>query len=122
MLAKEVTLLVHGEEGLEKALRITDAVFNGDVTKLSKDEIEDAFKDDKVVEVSEEMNVVDLLAYSGLAQSKSDARKLVQGGGISVNGEKITDIQYLVKKENAIDNVYTFIKKGKKNHCLVKHL
>ncbi len=122
MLAKEVTLLVHGESGLEKAMRITDAVFNGDVTKLSKDEIEDAFKDDKVVEVSEEMNVVDLLAYSGLAQSKSDARKLVQGGGISVNGEKITDIAFLVKKENAIDNTYSFIKKGKKNHCLVKHL
>ena len=122
MLAKEVTLLVHGEEGLEKAMRITDAVFNGDVTKLSKDEIEDAFKDDKVVEVSEEMNVVDLLAYSGLAQSKSDARKLVQGGGISVNGEKITDIAFLVKKDNAIDNTYSFIKKGKKNHCLVKHL
>ena len=122
MLAKEVTLLVHGEEGLEKAMRITDAVFNGDVTKLSKDEIEDAFKDDKVVEVSEEMNVVDLLAYSGLAQSKSDARKLVQGGGVSVNGEKITDIAFLVKKENAIDNTYSFIKKGKKNHCLVKHL
>lgn len=122
MLAKEVTLLVHGESGLEKAMRITDAVFNGDVTKLSKDEIEDAFKDDKVVEVSEEMNVVDLLAYSGLAQSKSDARKLVQGGGISVNGEKITDIAFLVKKDNAIDNTYSFIKKGKKNHCLVKHL
>ena len=122
MLAKEVTLLVHGEEGLEKAMRITDAVFNGDVTKLSKDEIEDAFKDDKVVEVSEEVNVVDLLAYSGLAQSKSDARKLVQGGGVSVNGEKITDIAFLVKKENAIDNTYSFIKKGKKNHCLVKHL
>ena len=122
MLAKEVTLLVHGEEGLEKAMRITDAVFNGDVTKLSKDEIEDAFKDDKIVEVSEEMNVVDLLAYSGLAQSKSDARKLVQGGGVSVNGEKITDIAFLVKKESAIDNTYSFIKKGKKNHCLVKHL
>lgn len=122
MLAKEVTELVHGKEGLEKALRITDAVFNGDVTKLNKDEIEDAFKDDKVVEVSEDMNVVDLLALSGLAQSKSDARKLVQGGGISVNGEKITDISFIVKKENAIDNVYTFVKKGKKNHCLIKHL
>ena len=68
------------------------------------------------------MNVVDLLALSGLAQSKSDARKLVQGGGISVNGEKITDISFIVKKENAIDNVYTFVKKGKKNHCLIKHL
>ena len=122
VLAKEVTKLVHGDAGLEKALRITDAVFNGDVTKLTKDEIEDAFKDDKVVEVSEEMNVVDLLALSGLAQSKSDARKLVQGGGVSLNGEKITDISFLVKKENAIDNVYTFIKKGKKNHCLIKHL
>lgn len=120
-LAEEVTKLVHKEEGLEEALRITNAVFNGDVTKLSAKEIEDAFKDAPITEVNEELNIVDLLALSKLAQSKSEARKLVQGGGISVNGTKITDIQFLVKKENAIDNTYTFIKKGKKNHALIKH-
>ena len=121
-LAEEVTRIVHGEEGLAEAKRITDAVFNGDVTKLSRKEIEDAFKDDDVKEVSEELNIVDLLASIGLLPSKSEARKMVQGGGISVNGEKVTDINFIVKKENAIDGVYTFIKKGKKNHALVKHL
>ena len=121
-LAEEVTKIVHGEEGLEEAKRITDAVFNGDVTKLSKKEIEDAFKDDDVKEVSEELNIVDLLATIGLLPSKSEARKMVQGGGISVNGQKVTDINFIVKKADAIDGVYTFIKKGKKNHALVKHL
>ena len=120
-LAEEVTRLVHSDEGLEEAKRITDAVFNGDVTKLSKKEIEDAFKDDVITEINEDMGILDLLVNSGLAPSKSEARKLVMGGGVSVNGEKIMDIAFIVKKENAIDNVYSFIKKGKKNHALVKH-
>ena len=121
-LAKEVTQIVHGEEGLEKAERITKAVFSGDVSSLSKEEIAEAFKDDQVIEVSEDVNVVDFLASSGLAQSKGEARKLVQGGGVSVNSIKVNDITFMIKKENAIDGVYSFVKKGKKNHALIKHL
>ena len=120
-LAEEVTRFIHGDEGLAEAERITSAVFSGNVTELSGKEIEDAFKDDTTFTISEDKNVVDLLAEVGLCQSKSEARKLVQGGGISVNGEKITDFQFVVKKENAIDGMYSFIKKGKKNHALVKH-
>jgi len=121
-LAKEMTLMVHGEEALNEALRITEAVFNGDVVSLKVNEIEDAFKDDKIYELTEDTNIVDFLALSGLAPSKSEARKLVQGGGINVNSEKITDIQYIIKKENAIGGVYSFVKKGKKNHALIKHI
>ena len=120
-LAEEVTRFIHGDEGLAEAERITSAVFSGNVTELSGKEIEDAFRDDTTFTISEDKNVVDLLAEVGLCQSKSEARKLVQGGGISVNGEKITDFQFVVKKENAIDGMYSFIKKGKKNHALVKH-
>ena len=120
-LAEEVTRFIHGDEGLAEAERITSAVFSGNVTELSGKEIEDAFRDDTTFTISEDKNVVDLLAEVGLCQSKSEARKLVQGGGISVNGEKITNFQFVVKKENAIDGMYSFIKKGKKNHALVKH-
>ena len=120
-LAEEVTRFIHGDEGLAEAERITSAVFSGNVTELSGKEIEDAFRDDTTFIITEDKNVVDLLAEVGLCQSKSEARKLVQGGGISVNGEKITDFQFVVKKENAIDGMYSFIKKGKKNHALVKH-
>lgn len=120
-LAEEVTRFIHGDEGLAEAERITSAVFSGNVTELSGKEIEDAFRDDTTFTITEDKNVVDLLAEVGLCQSKSEARKLVQGGGISVNGEKITDFQFVVKKENAIDGMYSFIKKGKKNHALVKH-
>jgi tyrosyl-tRNA synthetase len=120
-LAEEVTRFIHGDEGLAEAERITSAVFSGNVTELSGKEIEDAFRDDTTFTIAEDKNVVDLLAEVGLCQSKSEARKLVQGGGISVNGEKITDFQFVVKKENAIDGMYSFIKKGKKNHALVKH-
>ncbi len=120
-LAEEVTKLIHGVEGLEKAQRITKAVFSGDVVNLSKEEIEEAFKDDEVVSTCEDINIVDFLVLSKLAPSKSEGRKLVQGGGISVNSNKITDFNFIIKKEDAIDKTYSFIKKGKKNHALLKH-
>ena len=120
-LAKEATKLVHGEKALEEALRITDAVFNGDVASLTKEQIEEAFKEDKVTTVNEDINIVDALVLTGLAPSKSEGRKLVTGGAVSVNSVKVTDFTFVVKKENSIDNVYSFIKKGKKNHALMKH-
>ncbi|MBP5342367.1 tyrosine--tRNA ligase [bacterium] len=120
-LAKEMTLMIHGEESLNEALKITDAVFKGDVSSLSKDEIEVAFKEDKVTIIKEDENIIDLLVETNLAPSKSEARKLIQGGGISVNNVKVTDISFVVSKENAIEKTYSFIKKGKKNHALIKH-
>jgi len=121
-LAEEVTRLIHGDEELKKAERITEAVFGGNVTELSVDEIEEGFKDDQVLEIAEDINVLDLLVNSKLAPSKSEARKLVLGGGITINGIKISDINYVVSKNQAIGGVYSFLKKGKKNHLLVKHL
>ena len=120
-LAKEMTLMIHGEDALKEAMKITDAVFTGDVSSLSASEIADAFKEDAITEIKEDMNIVDLLVLTNLAPSKSEGRKLVQGGGISVNSNKITDFTYVVKKADAIDGIYSFIKKGKKNHALVKH-
>ncbi len=120
-LAEEVTKIIHGEEGLSKAESITKAVFSGDVSALSKDEIADAFKDDVVVEVEGDVSIIEALVKTGLAQSNSDARKLIQGGGVSVNSVKINDFTKVLHKEEAIDSTYTFIKKGKKNHALIKH-
>jgi len=119
-LAKEMTLMVHGEDALNEALRITDAVFSGDVTKLAKDEIEDAFKDDVITEIKEDTQLVDALVLTNLAPSKGEARKLVQGGGISLNGVKMDDFNFVLNESNAIDKTYFFIKKGKKNHALLK--
>ena len=120
-LAEEVTRIVHGDKALEEAQGITKAVFSGDVASLSASQIEEAFKDDKVTSVSEDLPIVDLLVLTGLAPSKSEGRKLVLGGAVSVNSVKISDFNYIVSKENAIDSTYSFIKKGKKNHALVKH-
>jgi len=120
-LAEEVTKFVHGEEALKEAQRITEAVFKGDITSLSKKEIEDVFKEDQILSISDDKNILDILVEANLAPSKSEARKLVQGGAVSVNSHKIDDISFIVKKEDAIGNTYSFIKKGKKNHILLKH-
>lgn len=120
-LAEEVTKLVHGEDELSKAERITDAVFKNDINSLNKEEIKEAFKDDQVFETKEDLNIVDFLALSNLAPSKSEGRKLVEGGAVSVNSVKVSDIHFVIKKEDAIDGTYSFVKKGKKNHVLIKH-
>jgi tyrosyl-tRNA synthetase len=57
----------------------------------------------------------------GLASSKREARELIQTGAVSVNGNKVQDISCLVKKNEAIESVYTVIKKGKKAYAIVKH-
>lgn len=121
-LAKEVTRIVHGNDELEKAMKITEAVFKNDITSLNAQEIEEAFKDDTIFEISEDMNIVDLLFESKLVPSKSEGRKMVMGSAISINNNKISDINYIVKKEDAIEKTYSFLKKGKKNHVLVKHI
>ena len=121
-LAEEVARLVHGEAGLEKAESITKAVFSGDVLSLNKDEIADAFKEDTVIDVEGDISIIEALVKTGLAQSNSEARKLIQGGGVSVNSLKVSDFNQVLTKEGAIDSTYSFIKKGKKNHALIKHI
>ena len=121
-LAEEVTRLVHGEAGLEKAESITKAVFSGDVASLNKYEIADAFKEDTVIDVEGDISIIEALVKTGLAQSNSEARKLIQGGGVSVNSLKVSDFNQVLTKEGAIDSTYSFIKKGKKNHALIKHI
>lgn len=121
-LAEEVTKFVHGEAALEEAIKITNAFFSGNINSLTSKEVEEVFTEDQIVSISEDMNIVDVLAFAGLAPSKGEARKLVQGGAVSVNSNKIMAIDFIVKKEDAIENTYSYIKKGKKNYVLIKHI
>ena len=120
-IAEELTVLVHGREAYESALRISKALFSGDVKSLSIDEIKDGFKDVPSISVSEDMNIVDLLIESKLASSKREAREFTKNNAVSINGEKITDLEFMVKREDAIGNEFTVIKRGKKKYSLVKH-
>ena len=121
-LARELTELVHGKEALSEAEHITQALFTGSIEELSVEEIEMGFKDLLGFETSNDESIIELLVQTALVQSKREARELIQSGAISVNGAKMTDMNELVKKSNAIGNKYSIIRKGKKKYILVKHI
>jgi len=121
LIAKELTVLVHSEEEYESAVRISKALFSGDIKSLSLSEIQDGFKDVPTIQVSEDMNLVDLLIAANLASSKRQAREFINNGAVSVNGEKVNDLDFMVKKEDAIEHSFTVLKRGKKKYSLVKH-
>lgn len=121
-LARELTELVHGPEALKEAEKITQALFTGSIEELTVEEIEMGFKDLLGFETSIDEPIIDLLLKTELVQSKREARELLQSGAISVNGTKVTDMNELVQKNNAIGKQYSVIRKGKKKYVLVKHL
>ncbi len=120
-IAEELTTLVHGKEAYDSAVRISKALFSGDVKTLSVTEIKDGFKDVPSIQINEDMNLVELLIKAKLASSKREAREFIKNNAVSVNGEKQTSLDFVVKKENAIDKQFTVLKRGKKKYTLVKH-
>lgn len=120
-LAKELTTFVHGEEACQEAIKISEALFSGEIHTLSKAEITTGFKNLIDVTLDSECPLVELMLDLGLAASKREARELIQNGALNVNGKKITDLNYIVEKANAIESTYTVIKKGKKAFAIVKH-
>ncbi|MET3290014.1 tyrosine--tRNA ligase [Brevibacillus fluminis] len=121
MLAEEMTRFVHGEEKLEQAKRITAALFSGDIKSLSADEIEQGFKDMPTYEATKESkNIVDWLVELGIEPSKRQAREDITKGAISMNGERISDLELEVDASQAIGGRFIIIRKGKKNYSLVK--
>ena len=121
-LAREVIIDVHGKEEYEKVLRISEALFSGNIKELTGKELLDAFNNIPSSEVKENMNIVELLVLTGICSSKREAREFVSNNSISINGDKVNDLDFIVKKENAIVDNYTIIRKGKKKYFVIKHV
>lgn len=124
-LAEDVTRRLHGETGLASALRATSALFGGEVTGLSGDEIGDIFADvpstylDREALSGEGKPLVDVLAESGVASSKGEARRSIQGGGVYVNGVRVQDVSSTLTSADAIEGRFIVIRMGKKRHHLL---
>lgn len=116
VLAKEVTRLVHGEEGLASSERITAALFSGDLASLTETDLAQLAQDGlptTELEASEQ-TIVEVLTQSELAKSNKMAREFIGNGAVSVNGEKVADAEVILKKEDALFGKYSVIKRGKK--------
>ena len=121
-LAEELTELVFNQEGLISAKKITEVLFSGQFDQLSLSELEVALADSSFAELSEDSLLIDCLVVAGGAKSKREARDLISGGSVLVNGQKITDLEFVVKKENALHKSMTVIRKGKKYYFVIRHV
>ncbi|MDM5229923.1 tyrosine--tRNA ligase [Lysinibacillus pakistanensis] len=120
-LAEEMTRLIHGQEALDQAIRITAALFSGDLKALSAEEMKDAFKDVPSIEMAkEDKNIVDLLVEAAISPSKRQAREDVTNGAISVNGEKVTDLGYVIDGKDRLEDAFSIVRRGKKKYHMVK--
>lgn len=117
-LAEELTCMVHGEEGLAKAKRITETFFHGDIMSLSAEEIREGLADAVNTEVEDGMLLIDGLLKAGICKSKGDARRLIQQGSVSVNGNKVTSLDAVLNRSEAVEGQFSIVKKGKKNYYL----
>jgi tyrosyl-tRNA synthetase len=121
-LAEELTELVFGQEGLTSARKITEVLFSGQFDQLSLAELEIALADASSVELSKDALLIDSLVLVGAAKSKREARDLITGGSVLVNGHKITDLEFVIEKENALHKSKTVIRKGKKYYFVIRHI
>ncbi|GGE39601.1 tyrosine--tRNA ligase 1 [Pullulanibacillus camelliae] len=122
-LAEELTAFVHGPEALQQAIKITEALFSGDIKCLSAADIRQGFKDvpTYVMEEKGEMSLVDLIVTAGVTPSKRQAREDIQNGAIYINGERQTDVSYRVTEKDRIEGHYLLIRRGKKKYTLVQY-
>jgi len=125
-LAEEVTKFVHGEEELKKAITTTEKVFENrqaPAESLTMEDI-DAMDGLEKIDFSKEkitvgIDIVTFLAESGIFPSKGEARKMIQGGGVSINRKKVDDVQFTINNSFLLHDKYILVKRGKKNNYLV---
>jgi tyrosyl-tRNA synthetase len=127
ILAKEITVFVHGAEAYHMAVETTEKLFanqNAPAESLSIEDLENMEGvvkfDYPAVKLSAGVDIVSLLAETGIFPSKGEARKTVPGGGISINRNKISDITFVITSSLLLHSQYLLVQKGKKNYYLVK--
>ena len=118
-LAKCIITDLRGEEEYTKARDISKALFSEDIKNLSSEDIVNSLSGVKNVLVYEG-NIVDVLVDAKVFSSKREARELITGNALSINNKKVNDVNYIISKNDLIDNKIVVIKKGKKNYFIGK--
>ncbi|MDK6234034.1 tyrosine--tRNA ligase [Aerococcus sanguinicola] len=119
-LAEEMTRFVHGEEGLQDALAITDALFKGDIKQLTAQQIEQGFgKMPGKTMPKETANLAVWLVDAEVEKSRRQSREDIQNGAIYINGERVQDLDYEISEADAIESRYIVVRRGKKKYFLI---
>ena len=117
-LAREVITDLHGKDAYEEAVRISEALFNGNIKSFTESDINDAFKGLEPFKIDQDMTLVDLLVNSGVCTSKREAREFISNGSISINGEKVTSLDFMISKDICLCSKYIVIRRGKKKYYI----
>src|SRR5215813_5494363 len=125
-LARQVTTMLHGETELQKALRASEVLFGKEMSGLSVQEIVDIFADVPSTELakskleSDGFTLGDALVLSGLAPSKGEAKRLVQGGGVAMNNRRVDDVRRPISVSEFIEGRVLVLRKGARNYHLIR--
>jgi tyrosyl-tRNA synthetase len=126
-LAGELTNFVHGKTELEKAIETTNKLFAGQTASADTLSINDLETMEGIVKfdfplqkINENIDVVSFLAESSIFPSKGEARKMVLGGGVSINRNKVSDISAKLDSSFLLHEKYILVQKGRRNYYLVK--
>jgi tyrosyl-tRNA synthetase len=129
-LAKELTIMVHSEADYNAAVEASQILFSNKAAEtlhhIDEKTLLDVFEgvptfDVELADISEGVPVLDLLAVkTSVFPSKGEARKMIQGGGVSINKEKVTDPASVINVSYLLNNKYMLVQKGKKNYFLLK--
>ena len=125
-LAHEITRFVHGEDGYQKALADTEKMFSNQsapAESLTEEDLQSlegiARFNFSAARLAESPDLISFLVEAGIFNSKGEARKLVEGGGISINRKKVENVKMLVDVNMLLHNRYILVQRGKKNYYLV---
>lgn len=118
-LAECVICDLHGEESYNEAVKISNSLFSGNIKELTSSQIEEAFNGLDCFYIDDDINIVDLLVLAGVCSSKREAREFISNNSISLNGEKVTDLDFYVTKDVSIEQKYVVIRRGKKKYYIV---
>ena len=124
-LAREVTRLVHGDKAVREAESSAEKLFKGDLRAMTEAQLLEVFGSVPSSETTHQTDgwaITDFLASNSIVGSKGEATRLIRGGGLSVNGERIADDKARLRPEDAIYGRYFVIRKGKKDNFLVRVL
>ena len=111
---------LRGKEECDRAVKISEALFNGKIKELTKKEIETVFKGVPTFDTENNINIIDMLVNGKVASSKREAREFVKAGSITINEEKITDENYIITNDLAIEDNLLVIRRGKKKYYIGK--
>src|SRR6187200_115009 len=118
-LAREVTRLVHGEEAVREAESSAEKLFTGELRAMTEAQLLEVFGSVPSTETTHQTDgwaITDFLASNSIVGSKGEATRLIRGGGLSVNGERISDEKARLRPEDAIYGRYFVIRRGKKDN------